>query len=60
MKEAKFVGEMKAVRRPLIEKVIAPCAIEMSGDRPATIKPAIDQASFKVSDPKGKNNVRLC
>ena len=50
---------MKAVRRLLIEKVIAPCAIEMSGDRPATIKPTIDQASFKVSDPKGKYNVRL-
>ena len=51
---------LKAVRRLLIEKVIAPYAIETSGtDRAAVIKPAIDQASFKVSDPKGKCNARL-
>ena len=50
---------MKATRQLLIEKVIAPCAIETSGDRTATIEPTIDQASFKVSDPKGKCNVRL-
>ena len=51
---------LKAVHRLLIEKVIAPCATETSGaDRAAVIKPAIDQASFEVSDPKGKHNVRL-
>ena len=51
---------LKAVRGLLIEKVVAPCATETSGaDRAAVIKPAIDQASFKVSDPKGKCNVRL-
>ena len=52
---------LKAVRGSLIEKVVAPHATETSGaDRAAVIKPTIDQASFKVSDPKGKNNVRLC
>ena len=50
---------MRAMRRLLVERVIAPVASETSGDKANAIVPTIDRASFKVSDLKGKHNIRL-
>ena len=50
---------MRAIRRLLVERVIAPVASETSGDKANTVMPTIERASFKVSDLKGKHNIRL-
>ena len=55
---------MRATRRLLVERVVAPVASETSGNKANVVVPAIDRASFEVSDlatdrVRGDHSVRV-